>query len=116
MGSTRVTIEVPDALHERLVEASRRADTSLDTTIVDLIERALADSAESSSPDRSNGEPEAFKRAQASLKERLRRGEDMSDLRRRVFDPEVAARERAKRPVLDPPLSQTIIEGREDRF
>jgi hypothetical protein len=115
MGNRQVTIELPDALYERLVDASRVAGTSLDATIVELVDRGLMKSAHASLPGESREALDEFHRAQGALRERLRQGLDTSDFRRRRFDPEAAAEFRRRMPVLDPPLSQTIIEGREDR-
>jgi hypothetical protein len=115
VGSRRVTIEIPDDVYERLVAASRAAGSSLDATIVSLVTPSLPNGVDSTLPGETPDGLDEFHRAQAALRERLRQGLDTSDLRRRRFDPESAAEFRGRMPVLDPPLSQTIIEGREDR-
>ncbi len=88
MSGTRVTIELSDELHERIAEASRRAGSSLNATILRLIEHALAE--------------------RVSDRDQVPAGA--------IFDPDQAARRRRDLPVLDPPLSRTVIEGREDRI
>jgi hypothetical protein len=90
MSGTRVTIELPDDLHKRLAEASRRSGESIDALIPRLLAHILVRTPASWTlliePGTGGG---------PALLEPL----DRSDL-----------------PVLDPPLSQTVIEEREDRF
>lgn len=88
MSGTRVTIELPDDLHERLSEASRREGSSLDMTILRLIERALVAPRESEASEVSGG---------------------------RLLDPHLAAERRRTRSRLQPPLSRTVVDGRDDR-
>ena len=114
---TRITLELPEALHERLVEVSRRSGASLDATILELVEQGLTRALQPSAPTASaNGTPEGGQ-PQATLREQIQQFLDTVDSRRRgrTFDPEVAARRRAELPKLDPPISQTIIEDRADR-
>jgi len=120
MGSTRITIEVPDALHERLVEVSRRTDTPLDGTIVRLVEQALAHVARTDG-EATHAEPmsrrdEEVARIRAALGPLVEHSEDRERPKKGPLDALSAAEFRRRMPKLDPPLSQTIIDGREDRI
>jgi len=130
MGSIRITIEVPDALHERLVNVARQTDTPLNGTIVRLIEQALTTDAQVARPDgeatRTDGEAahaellsrrdQEVARIRAALGPLAEQPEDRERPKKSPLDALSAAEFRRRMPILDPPLSQTIIEGREDRF
>src|SRR4051812_10580366 len=117
VGSRQITIEIPDDLYERLVAASRDAGASLDATIADLVGRGLNRNG-SHKPERVDiaarrRELQRIREALGSLVEHPQPREGATSS---VFDPQTAAEFRAGRPVLDPPISQTIIEDRADRI
>src|SRR3954470_7909065 len=67
MGGTRITLEVPEPLPQRLVEASRLTDTPLDATIIRLVEQALATDGQTAASDRTSKRDQELARIRAAL-------------------------------------------------
>ena len=112
----RVTLRLPDELHKRLCEASRKRGISLNRAIIETLRSA----ADPSGPVDLDGMTlEAQVQHLRTVAEAL-----SGEIRPEDFPPELlsqkspAERARALRslPRLDPPLSQTLIEEREDRI
>lgn len=112
----RITLRLPDDLHRQLQSSSRQSGKSLNQTIVD----ALSDQLRQCSEEDSEETPQEKERRR--IREALGdlvvdfRPEDYAPLFRPLpknFDREALFR---SMPRLDPPLSQTIIEDREERF
>ena len=109
MKTARLTLRLPERLHDRLIARGRACGKSLNQTIVEsLWEAVLFPRVEPLT------EAERLRLALADITipaDELFPDEpdDFSD----VPSAEEIARQM---PVLDPPLSQTVIEDREDRF
>src|SRR5262249_8433854 len=116
MGSRQITIELPDEIYERLVAAARDSGSSLDATILELVGRGLNGNVSGTT---NKVDVAARRRELQRIREALgplvehpaSDREGISSL----WDVESAAEFRRRMPVLDPPLSQSIIEDREDR-
>jgi plasmid stability protein len=113
---TRVTLQIPDELHKRLSDRARETGETVSQAIVDILSDAMG-------PERTDAQAETPLDA-----ERRRIREALGDL---VVDfhpedfgalfhplPDDFDREAffQSLPRLDPPLSRTIIEDREDRI
>jgi hypothetical protein len=110
----RVTLRLPDELHQRLEARSRAVGASLNQTIVSALHQALARSARDDVDERTE-ELRHIRLAlgdllieldESELPPELRPGDDLPD--RDAY--------RESLPRLDPPLSRTIIDDREDQF
>lgn len=104
----RVTLRLPEPLHARLVEESRATDRSLNELIVESLEARLP---EAPSADEKR---ERMRRALGPL---LVSADDLLPPWEDEQDTPLLTHEelRARLPRLDPPMSQTIIDEREDR-
>ncbi len=113
---TRVTLRLPDELHQRLRVASQKAGTSLNQLIVTALNETV------------DGEEEAG-REKDSLMEQVRHirtilGDLVVEIDPSQFPPEVRPRPGLPKreelmkllPRLNPPLSATLAEEREDRI
>lgn len=108
----RITLRLPEDLHRRLRQTAIETGASLNETIVVELNRALA-------PNGGEDGPRAEER------ERVRRalGDLIVDMDARLLPAELRPRDdlpntnrlRESLPMLLPPLSTTMIEGREDR-
>lgn len=112
-----LTITIPDDIYERLKAVTEESATTVDDTISTLLNDALPSAA---MPVRSQAEIEdERRRVREALKDistefdwdEFHKGSDITPM----TDAERKAILRTL-PVLDPPLSQTIIEDREDRI
>jgi hypothetical protein len=101
-------------LHQRLEARSRAAGASLNQTIVSTLHEALARS-EPEDTDDQTVELRHIRMALGDLVVELDASELPPELRPSDDLPDRDAY-RESLPRLDPPLSRTIIEGREDRF
>jgi hypothetical protein len=106
-----LTVTIPDDLYKRIEQASRESDAEVDETVVVALERAFT---RQRTPEEVNAERQRIREAL---------GDHASDFDGEAFlealglepmtDEEYTAFMR-NRPTLDPPLSQTIIEVREE--
>jgi hypothetical protein len=112
----RVTLRLPDELHQRLQREAQQAGASLNQTIVATLDRGLH-----GAPDQvcARGSlPEYVARIRAALGDLTVEVDDGDfPAARRIGDqlPDRTAF-RETLPTLDPPLSATIIAEREDRL
>lgn len=106
----RVTLRLPESLHARLVAESRATDRSLNELIVESLETRLPDV-----PSSVDEKRELMRKALGDLLVSV--DEVMPLWPGEEEDAPVLTHEElvARLPRLDPPLSQTIIEDREDR-
>lgn len=112
----RLTLRLPDRLHRRLRERARGTGASLNQLIIEELDRSIPSSDQ---PAPTPGSVEEERRlVRIALKDGLvdaagfgwtTSGDDSLE----VLDD---AAFRASMPKLDPPLSRTIIEDRENRF
>ena len=107
----RVTLRLPDALHARLVAESRATYRSLNELIVESLQARL--------PEEPMSADEKRERMRKALGDLLVDVDDIMPLwpgEEEDDSPLLTHEELAARlPKLDPPISQTIIEDREDR-
>ncbi len=105
----RVTLRLPESLHARLIAASRAAGKSLNELIVESLEERLPAQSRDVGTDR-----ELFRAALADLL--VSADEVLPPWPEEADTPLLTHEELQNRlPVLSPPLSQTIIDDREDR-
>ncbi len=111
----RITLRLPDKLHARVRKASQRRGVSLNELIVSSLEETFDPSDTSSS--REDSVAARAKRLRAMLGNLVVRTEPPRVPSILPLDATAEQREafRNSMPILDPPLSQTIIEEREDR-
>lgn len=107
----RITLRLPESLSDRLTKAARGRKTSLNQLIVTCLNEAVPEEEK----DRQAGHDEELRRVKAAL------GAveiDISTWKKRLGLAEVTPNREVLReslPKLDPPLSRTVIEDREDR-
>lgn len=105
----RLTLRLPETLHDRLVERSRAGGKSLNETIVDCLHQGLM------APKLTSlSEADRFRLALADIlipADELFPDEPLDDSTPLLTHEELIR----LMPILDPPLSQTVIEDREDR-
>lgn len=113
---TRVTLRLPDDLYQRLQVLSQQSGASLNGAIVSTLNEAL--SPHDSMPERRTRLQDEISRLRVVLADLLVDEEDSEFFSAGPREDSVADRMRflESMPRLDPPLSQTIIEEREDRF
>lgn len=118
--STRITLDLPDSLMERIAETSRRLDRSPEQVILDLLDgdiprTTVAAQPSAAVPSEKTGQPLATPPTAEEM-------ERFADMMQKIWDEDddepIPTHEElwAMMPVLDPPLSQTVIDMREDRF
>jgi hypothetical protein len=111
----RVTLRLPDELHQRLQERSHRAGASLNQTVVAVISDALA---REGAAEHLGERDEQVRYIRVALGDLTVEWDDSglpSELRpsARPLDRDAFLR---SLPRLTPPLSATIVEERDDRF
>ena len=113
---TRITLRLPDELHRRLRAVSQEAGTSLNQTIVTILDGAT--NGERKSSEKLSLREAERRRLRAALGDHLADLDVDSLLSLVPHAVPVSSHEELQRmmPKLDPPLSRTIIEDREDRF
>lgn len=118
--STRLTLELPDSLMERIAETSRRLASSPEEVIVALLEAdaSIANVQPSSTVVEPSPTPGKPPYPIPTDEEMQRFADKMLEIWEADDDGPVPTHEElwAMMPVLDPPLSQTVIDMREDRF
>jgi hypothetical protein len=104
-----LTLWLPDDLHRRLRAASQRSDVSMNETAITLLSDALGHR----QADDGDGSPlaEQVRHIRAALGDLALPANAFAE-----GPADETALERLDRPRLNPPLSQTISEEREDRF
>jgi hypothetical protein len=115
MGSRQITIELPDEMYERLLAVSRDSGSSLDATIAELVGRSLNNNGRAFGNLDVAARRRELQRIRAALGPLVEHPAPIQEGTSSLWDAESAAEFRRSMPVLDPPLSQTIIEEREDR-
>ena len=118
--TTRITLELPDSLMERIAETSRRLDRSPEQVILALLEgdippTRVAMQPSAAVPSERVSQPLGTPPTEEEMQQ-------FADMMQTIWDEDddepVPTHEElwAMMPVLDPPLSQTVIDMREDRF
>jgi hypothetical protein len=111
----RVTVEIPEWLFERVAQASSDSDRSIGQVIIDALRDA--DLAAPSLAERTTGEQ--LRRAFRDIAPPWTDEDDalMAEVFPGSGDVPLLSHEelRAVMPILDPPLSQTVLDLREDR-
>lgn len=105
----RITLRLPDDLHDELVLQSRGDGKSLNQLIVESLQRTAALAARSSVAE--------HERFAASLRDLLVPVDEIALPEPDDAPPNTASEELQPRlPTLNPPLSQSLIDGRVDRI
>ena len=110
----RITLRLPDAVHEQLVRRARGSGTSLNQAIVDILRDVLG-CGKGAPPDETLKERER-RLLREALGDRVVdvKPEDYAPLFHRWYTPEERDAILKSMPVLDPPLSAAIIQEREE--
>ena len=112
---TRVTLRLPSDVHKRLTESARTSRRSINQTIVDLLSEALGCGVRQR-PDETplDAERRRIREALGDLVVEFT-AEDLAPMLTHPLGSLDAEAIYNSMPRLDPPLSQTIIDEREDR-
>lgn len=112
---TTITIKLPEELYEQLMAASERENRAVDEIAIAGIAREVAPSDAPAAPMTRDQE---MQRLREALDGRVWTEHDVSRHRARTGFPRMTPDERqrviASLPVLDPPLSETIIKMRDE--
>ena len=118
--TTRITLDLPDSLMERIAETSRRLERSSEQVILALLEADASISTEQprAAAAQSERAPNDPPYPIPSDEEMERFADQMIEIWEDDDDGPLPTHEelRAMMPILDPPLSQTVMDMREDRF
>lgn len=113
--TTRLTVRLPERVHRALRAEAARQRISLNRAIVAALSKALREVEVGEAFDRLAQERELYRKALAGMLVEIDPQRFLSGLgiRSEPIDADILL---PSLPKLDPPLSQTIIEEREDRF